>query len=230
MRSTLSKMMVAVVFVGTMGIQADAEIRSRSIIVESPSDLPEAAQRNSEAMYLQATGDGRTVLYLEQEQGRSLAILDVSDPSAIRALGQASIDARGPYDFVRALGDSAALIHYRDHSGFAVINFKKVKQPTLTQAPQFPHPAYVESVGHDGLLLTTSNHPMAEAQDPDYQVFDISNPSNPTALAGVQDVQQRLQRPETGTLFLLTNSGLTVIRRPFVEQEHETELLQQRGN
>jgi hypothetical protein len=223
MNYRIAKIMVAAVFAATVSGQANARTHSRSIVVESPSDLPEIAQRKSEAMYLHATGGGQTVLYLEQDNGRTLAILDVSDPGAIRPVGDVTIDARSAYDFVEPLSDSAALIHYRDHSGFAVINFKKFKKPVLTEAPQFEHLSQAETIGHDGLLLTSMNHPIAQAEDPDYQLFDISNPSSPRALAMIDGVTQRMERPETGTVFMLSDKGLTVIRRPNVEQEYRIE-------
>jgi hypothetical protein len=112
MSNTISKMIVAAAVAAAVSVQADARTHSKSIIVEAPSDLPEMAQRNSEAMYLHYTGDGRAILYLEQDQGRTLAIVDVSDPAAIRAVAQGPVDARSTYDFVQTLGDSVVLIHY----------------------------------------------------------------------------------------------------------------------
>jgi len=73
MSNTISKMIVAAAVAAAVSVQADARTHSRSIIVESPSDLPEMAQRNSEAMYLHYTGDDRAILYLEQDQGRTLS-------------------------------------------------------------------------------------------------------------------------------------------------------------
>jgi len=87
-KSRVRKIMIAVVMAAAASLQANAETRSKSIVVEAPSDLPELASRNSEAMYLHETDGGQTLLYLEQDQGRTLAILDVSDPGAIRSLGQ----------------------------------------------------------------------------------------------------------------------------------------------
>jgi hypothetical protein len=223
MKHRIGKIVVAAIFVAATSVHANPKTRSKSIVIVTPSDLPEIAQRTSEAMYIRDTGGGRTLLYLEQDQGRTLAILDVSDPGAIRAVAQVSIAARSPYDFVEPLRDSAALIHYRDDSGFAVINFKKVKKPVLADEPQFQHPADAAPLGHDGLLLASATHPPAQADDPQYQVFDVSNPSNPTTLATVKGVRQRLERTETGTLFLLTNTGLTVIRRPSVERQYKLE-------
>jgi len=220
MKNRVSTIMLAAIFAATVNVEANAQTHSKSIVVESPSNLPEMAQRSSEAMYLHDTGHGQTVLYLEQGQGRTLAILDVSDLGAIRALGQVSIGARSPYDFVRALGDTV-LIHYRDQSGFAIISFKRYKQPVLAEAPQFEHPAHPEALGHDGLLLASTTHPSGQAGDPQYEVFDVSNPSKPVMLATVAGVKQRLDRTATCTVFLLSTSGLTVIRRPDVEQDYK---------
>lgn len=229
MKHQIFKITVAVIFAATVSVQANARTHSKSIVVESPSDLPEMAQRSSEAMYLHETGSGRTVLYLEQDQGRTLGILDVTDPSAIRAIARVSIPATSSYDFVETL-HSAVLIRYRDHSGFAVIHFKKFNNPVLTAAPQFRHPADVEAFGENGLLLASTTRPSPEVEDPGYEAFDISDSSKPASLATVEGVQQRLERQETGTLFLLGRGGLTVVRRPDVEDDYAAELNSQRGN
>jgi hypothetical protein len=212
--------MLAAIFVAILSVQAIAQTRSESIVIESPSDLPEMAQRDSEAMYLHDTGAGETVLYLEQDQGRTLAILDVSDLGAIRALPQVSIGARSPFDFVKTLGD-LVLIRYRDHSGFGIISFKRYKQPVLAEAPQFQHPAQPEAIGRDGLLLASTTRPSVQLEDPQYEVFDVSNPAKPVLLATVRGVKQRLDRNSTCTVFLLSTTGLTVIRRPNVEKDYK---------
>ncbi len=103
MKNRVGTIMLAAIFAATVTVQANAQTHSKSIVVESPSDLPEMAQRSSEAMYLHDTGAGQTVLYLEQDQGRSLAILDVSDLGAIRALRQVSIGARSRSSWARWL-------------------------------------------------------------------------------------------------------------------------------
>ena len=191
MSNTIRKMIVAAAVAATVSVQADARTHSKSIIVESLSDLPEMAQGNNEAMYLHYTGDGRAILYLEQDQGRTLAIVDVSDPAAIRAVAQVPVDARSTYDFVQTLSDSAVLIHYRDHSGFPVIHLKKFKTLVLTEAAQFQHPAHAEALGNNGLLLASTTHPSPEAEDPEFEVFDMSDPSKPASLATVEGAKQR---------------------------------------
>lgn len=221
MKNKVSKIVIAAVFAATASVQTNAKTHSRSIVVESPSDLPELARRNSEAMYLLQLASGRAVLYLEQDQGRTLAILDVSDPGTIRALGQVSIAAPSPYDFVETLKGSAVLIHYRDSTGFAIIHFNKFKQPVLAEAQEFQHLAHAEALGPDGLLFASTVP--SGAPIPQYKVFDVSNLSKPAELGAVEGVRQRLERTETGTLFLLGNGGLTVIRRPEVEEEYKIE-------
>jgi hypothetical protein len=223
------KTMVVAIFAAILGVQANASVRSKAIVVEFPSDLPELARGHSEAMYLHHTGGAQAILYLEKDEGRKLAILDVTDPAHIKAVGQASIAAPSTYDFAQSLGDSAALIRYRDHSGFAVISFKNYKQPLLTAEPDYLHPANALSDGPNGLLLVSANGPSATAREPQYQVLSISG-SGATPLATVQNVIQRLDRPQTGTIFLLNDQGVVVVRRLGAEREHQTEIWQKEGN
>jgi hypothetical protein len=55
MSNTISKMIVAAAVAATVSVQADARTHSKSIIVESPSDLPEMAQRNTFAFSVHIT-------------------------------------------------------------------------------------------------------------------------------------------------------------------------------
>jgi len=227
MNQSLSKIVVAAIFVVAASVQS--EVRSKAIVVESPSDLPELAQGRSEAMYLHHTGEAQAILYLERNQGRNLAFLDVTDPAKIKAVGQVSIDAPSAYDFVQDLADLAVLIRYRNHSGFAVISFKNYKQPVLKGEPEYLHPASVEPDGSSALLLVSANAATAPPREPDYEVLNISNPSSPTPLATISGVIQRLDRPQTGTVFLLNDQGLTVIRRLAAEREHQIEKWQKKN-
>jgi len=226
MNQSIRKMVVAATLVVAVSAPAGAIVRTKAIVVESPSDLPELAQGRGEAMYLHRTAEGKAILYIERDQGRTLAFLDVSDPASIKAVGRVSLDAPSAYDFVQDLAESAVLIHYRNHSGFAVIGFKDYRQPVLKNEPAYLHPANVQPDGSSGLLLVsgTGNRASAPpAREPEYEVLNISNPSNPTPLATIQGVIQRLDRPSTGTVFLLNDQGLTVVRCLGAEQEHQTE-------
>ena len=229
MKAISAKILVAIVFAATVMVRAEARTQSKSVVVESSSDLPEIAQRQTEAMYLYDTQHGQTLLYLEQNEGRTLGILDVTNPARIRAIGQVSLNARAPYDFVQAASNSTALVEYRDHSGFAVISFKEYKQPVLVQT-QWEYPARSESLGSNSLLLASSPAPSVAAPDPRYQVVDLSNPTKPATLSTIDGVTERLERQDTGTLFLLGSNGLTVVRRPRVEEEYEIHQMQMIGN
>src|ERR1700746_2597722 len=124
MNQSISKVLIAATFV-TFGaaVNVQAEVRSKAIVVESPSDLPELAQGRCDAMYLHHTRAAQAILYLQRDRGRKLAILDVTDPAKIRAVGEVTIDAPSAYDFVQDLSNSGVLIHYRNDSGFEVLGF-----------------------------------------------------------------------------------------------------------
>ena len=225
MKQNISKIAVATIFVVAVSVQA--EVRSKAIVVESPSDLPELAQGGGEAMYLHRTNSAQAILYIERDQGKKLAVLDITDPANIKGVGQVSLEAPASYDFVQDLAESAVLIHYRNHSGFAVISFKNYKQPVLKSEPAYLHPASVQPDGAGGLLLVSGGSGVsgasASAREPEYEVLSISNPSSPTPLATIPGVIQRVDRPSTGTVFLLNDQGLTVVRCLAAEREHKTE-------
>jgi hypothetical protein len=221
MNQSISKTVIAAILVVAVGVQA--EVRSKAVVVQSPSDLPELARGRGEAMYLHRTGGAQAILYLERNQGRKLAVLDVTDPANIKGVGEVSIDAPSAYDFVQDLADSAVLIRYRNHSGFAVISFKNYKQPVLKSEPEYLHPASVEPDGSSALLLVSANGGTTQPREPEYEVLSVSDPSNPTPLATISGVIQRLDRPQTGTVFLLNDQGLTIIRRLAAERENKIE-------
>jgi len=181
-------------------------------------------------MYLHYTHEAQAILYLEQDQGHKLAILDVTDPANIKAVGRVSVEAPAVYDFVQYLGDSRTLIHYRNHSGFAVISFKNYKQPVLTAEPEYLHPASAQADGPNGLLLVSSSSASAPVREAQVEVLSISNSSGATPLATIQGVIQRVDRPQTGTIFLLNDQGLTVVRCLAAEREHQTEVWQKDEN
>jgi hypothetical protein len=209
----------------TFSAHAAVKSHSGSMIVEQLSDLPESAHNATNAMYLHETSAGEEILYLEQRDGKRLAVLDVTDPTRIRTVSQVNLDAPAAYDFVRDLGDSAALIRYRDNSGVAVLSFKQYKRPALSSAPALANASTYESPEQAGLLVeSTGTLQQLESSTASYSIVDLS-PANPAVLANVNHVRQRLFLQETGTLFLLNDQGLTVVRQPQVEVEHAAELI-----
>jgi hypothetical protein len=200
---------------------------SRTIVVQSPSNLPVLAQANSEAMYLHKSGDGRTVLYVESAEGTKLTALDVTDPAKIQRLAETQLVVPSRFDFVESVGNNSALVRYRDGSGEALLNFKHCKHPALGDASAFTGTETAEKLGETGLLSASTNAavgPIVDS-DPTYKVWDSSNASHPNLLATIPGVTQRLSNADTGTLFLLTGNGITVIRRLRVEEDHKIDVI-----
>ena len=132
------------------------------IILASPQSLPELARQNGEAMLLHETGDGRTVLYVEQDRGARLAIFDVSDPSDIKAQGSIHLDASGPFDFVAASGDRAETVRFRESQSEAVLDLRKASAPAIKtrQALTLPTAAErVDSVDETSVPTPTGRSP-----------------------------------------------------------------------
>ena len=200
---------------------------SRTIVVQSPSNLPVLAQLNSEAMYLQKSGDGRTELYVESAEGTKLTALDVTDPAKIERLAETQLVAPSRFDFVESVGDDNVLVRYRDGSGEALLSFKHCKHPVLGDASALTGTETAEKLGETGLLSASTNAAVGPTvdSDPTYKVWDNSKASHPNLLATIPGVTQRLSNEDTGTLFLLSENGITVVRRLRVEEDHKIDVI-----
>src|SRR5438874_11613778 len=102
----LAVTLVASSAIGTQGASAGS---SNDIVLVPPAGLPELARKAGEAMFLREAHDGRTGLYIEQEQGTVLAILYVTDPRHVKSHGSVRIDVPGVFDFIFDFGSRAAL-------------------------------------------------------------------------------------------------------------------------
>ncbi len=203
------------------GVPAQGVTRphSQNIVVNSPSQFPALAQIGAEALYLHELGNGRTVLYVEDHGGRSLSILDVTNLAAIKVVHHAEIAAKGPFDFVPDLTNDDVLIHYREGLGIAMIDLKHWMRPSVVEVAESANTTRAEALGAHGLLLASgSPTPEQGRAIQTYDVVDTSNPAQPIKLATVQAVSQRVSKFDTGTIFLLNPSGITVVRRPGAEQ------------
>ncbi len=213
-----------VVAVGAMALAATqgfaaSRAHSKNIIVEPPSAVPALEQAGGEAMYLYNTGGGKTLLYVETQAGKSLSVLDVSNPAKIQAIGQSPLAARGPFDFVQDVGDHGALIRYRNGTGVAFIDFTRQTAPVIVDKPPLEHATSAEALGRAGLLLTSDKMlATSEHSARTYYVMDTEEIAQPSLLAKVSAVTQRIANANTGTIFLLNRDGITVVRRPAVEQ------------
>src|SRR5258708_14123954 len=159
----------------TLTASADATNRPNKIIVVRPTDLPELARVPGEAMILHATGDGRTLLYVEQNHGARLAIFDVTDPAKVKQEAATQLDARGPFEFVSSLGDNAELICFQDGQGEAVLDLHKAKAPVIKMVPGLELQGTTERLGNDGCVVPNQASAQLVANEPDHQVVETAD-------------------------------------------------------
>jgi len=229
MRTQLFAPLVFAVLAATINANAitNKPPHSRTIVVQSPSDTPVLAQANSEAMYLDKRGDGRTVLYVESAEGTVLTALDVSDPGKIRRLAETELVVPSRFDFVEPIGNDNVLVRYRDGTGEALLSFKHCKHPVLGDASALTDTEAAEKLGETALLSSSTNAAVTPIvdNDPTYRVWDDSKASHPDLLATIPGVTQRLSNEDTGTLFFLNANGITVVRRLRVEEDHKIDVI-----
>jgi hypothetical protein len=171
-------------------------------------------------MLLHETIDGRTHLYIEQKHGAQLAMFDVTDPGHVKGEGSVQVDAPGPFDFVSTLGDRAEVVRFREGKGSAVLDLHKANVPTLTKVQGLTLQGATMALGDDGFTITSPADSNTRAVR-DVQVVDTGSLGDLNHVFDVREVREELTKRDTGTTFLLTQSGLYVVRRPVVERENE---------
>jgi hypothetical protein len=201
---------------------------SRDLIVVEPKALPEVTRPQGQAMILHQAGNGKSYLYLEQQQFARVVVLDVTDPAHIEAVNLSKVDTPAPFDFVGLIGSSVALIRFRNNLGSAILDLRKPKTPSLTTIDVPEQATNIEPLGEKALILIDEPAPEYEVVGHDYQVIDTSDPRYPKRLATVRLVRQKIENDDTGTVFLLGADGLTVLRRPLLEDEYRA--LSRSGN
>lgn len=226
MKKVLFAATVLAVIASTVSANAVTDkSQSKTIVVQSSSAVPVLGLEGSEAMYLQKTGDGRALLLVESASGTDLTILDVTDPAKIRRVAETKLGASSVFDFVEPIGDDNVLIRYRDGSGEAMLNVKHSNRPVLKTASAVAGTEAAEKLGETGLLSASTDVMAPIVQnDPIYTVWDNTHAAHPNVLATIPGVIQRLANEDTGTLFLLSKDGVTVVRRLRVEHDHKVDV------
>jgi hypothetical protein len=204
---------------------------SKNTVIESPDNVSVLRQPNAEAMYLYDTNNGLTILYIEKEGGKGLAALDVTDPEKIREVAEIELPAKSSFEFVREIDQENVLIGYRDGSGNAIINFKHYQRPLLVNSNQLLDNVEMEDLGKTAMLIRRDGKINLHKIDMQlYKLIDTTSPTSPRLLATIPGVEERLTKDDTGTLFLLNNRGVTVIRCLLLEEEHRIDRYAQGEN
>jgi hypothetical protein len=196
---------------------------SHSIVVVPPANLPALARQTGEAMLLHQTIDGITVLYIEQNQGASLTMFDVTDPAHIKSEGSVRLEASGPFDFVFPLGNEAELIQFRNSHESAVLDLRRVKNPRLATAQRPTLQGQISGAGSNGNPVGSRAEDAPPARD--YPVVDPVDSYQLNRVLDAKEVRAEMTNGDTGTTFVLTEKGLYVVRRPAVESIHRMMLI-----
>jgi hypothetical protein len=209
---------LAIAFAASASMAAPAVYArpANNLILVPPAQLPPLARQAGEALFLHQTLDGSTLLYVEHDQGARLAILDVTDPSRIKERGSVALAAVGPFDFVSSLGDRAALVRFRQGHADAVLDLHNDRLPMLRTIPGLTLQGRVTPLAGDGFTVSAQADAGASPSR-DYQVVDTAHLQALGPVFDVTKVRAEISNNDTGTTFLLTDSGLYLIRRPGVE-------------
>ena len=210
----------------TVSSYAEIQSKTHELIVVQPKDLPEQAQLEGNSLFLYSDNAGATYLYVEQQQGARLSIFDVTDPSKIKLVSSIAMTGPGAFDFVRPVDGHGELVRFRDNKTVAVLDLHKVKAPTLHMVNALAEGGATEALGESGFLMVNETYNYVRATPRDYQVVDISSPSEPTLLATIAQVKHKVVNNDTGTTFLLGSEGLTVVRRTSVENDYKVHQMQ----
>lgn len=220
----------ALATLAALPVQAQIQSHNKELVVESPNRLPEQAQAGGNSLFLHSDDAGSTFLYVEQLDGKRLVVFDVTDPARIKAVSTQSLEDRGAFDFVRPLDGRAELVRFRQGGTVGVLDLRKSKMPTLRMVNALINPGQSQALGESGYLGIDEPYNYVRAVPRDYQVVDISVPSEPSLLTTVKAVKHQVTNNDTGTTFLLGSDGLTVIRRMSVEEDYKTHQIQMQGN
>jgi hypothetical protein len=201
----------------------DARPRRASVIVQPVGGS--ILQRNGIVdMFLHAASNGGTYLYVEGEDGHRLSIFDVTYPATVRPISEVVLNAKGPFLFVQDINQDNVLVQYRGMSGYAELNFTKYKHPLLSQNAELASASTVERLGDSTLLLGSGAQPSRPEVEKTYTIVDTAQAGDPQSIAAIPGVRRRLANSDTGTLFLLTGHGITMVRDLITEEHRALEI------
>jgi hypothetical protein len=170
-RTRIGRAAISLVAAGLLAAGTAHAHPSDNLVLVPPAALPESARQGGEAMLLHDTIDGRTLLYLEQQAGTQLAVIDVTDPVHVKGEGAVRLDAPGPFEFVSPAGSQAVLVRFRQGDD-AVLDLHKADAPTLKSVQGLTLRGASSPLDNDGFTVSGQAAELAAARD--YQVVDTA--------------------------------------------------------
>jgi hypothetical protein len=141
----MRRVAIAIIATGIVAATSVHATQSNHTVLVPPADLPALARQSGDAMLLHQVSDGRTLLYIEQDQGTRLAAFDVTDPAHVKGESSVQLDAAGPFDFISPIGKQAELVRFRLGHEDAVLDLHKEKVPTFKSAQDLKRPETVDT-------------------------------------------------------------------------------------
>jgi hypothetical protein len=220
---------VCIIFV-SCAADAQATSHAQDVIIETSAALPVESRQPANAFYLNTnSGDGKAYLYIEQQSGKNLVVLDVTDLAHIKVVRSMDLSFSEPFRFAEELNNSYVVLRSINQKEMALLNTHKAKSPVLEAVDAFQHADHVQSIGSSTFLLASAHGaPSVSSTLQEYQVVESTKRTGFSILYSTKGVIASISRDETGTIFLLGSEGLTVIRTP--EKEAEYEALQRYTN
>ena len=213
-----SRWFIALFVISATVIPATAEGKGDLVVVPS-NKLPEKAHRAGQAMKLHLVSPDTLYLYVEQDNGHSIAVFDVSDPGKIALKAFVTVDAPEPFKFLETVGRHTELIRYTDGSGNALLDLSKPKLPGIKTMAATNNEAYILPIREGGSGISgVVTKPCVSGAPADYQLI---LPSRTQQVLTIRAVIQQLKDEANGTTYLLGSDGLTVIRDLKREQDLE---------
>jgi hypothetical protein len=210
-----SMFLAAAVLATTVSASAITHRAAGTLLVQQPR----TAQVAGEDILLRDLGNGQTYLYVEERNGSLMQAFDVTDPGHIKLASSIDTGLKASYTFVRPVGTSSELIRFENGAGDAVVDFHKAKAPHVdTVEGTLPEPS--ESLSNSGYLAVGPFVRRAAVSMQPHDIEVVDTEGAPRVVATVANVRQQVTRPETGTVFLLGDKGVTLVRRLDVEQQH----------
>jgi hypothetical protein len=216
----LRRVAAAIVASGTAATSLAYAWPSDKPVVVQPAALPEPARRAGEAMLLHDSDDGRTLLYVEQGQGTRIAIFDVTNPARIKSAGAVQLDTPGPFDFVSKVGNRAEVVRFREGKEEAVLDLTKANAPALKTAQRLTLQGTTAPLIEDRITARSQADRNTQPSQ-GYQLVETESLEQFDGVIDAKQIREQVTNRETGTTFLLTESGLYVIRRPLAERDKE---------